>query len=208
MWVSSPRKHQRLRRCGRRICEVGGDFHGQGSTPTALATVVESGSTISADAITSGNGGQVAVWSDNYTNFAGNISARGGATRGNGGYVETSGHVLDTFGTVDASAATARRASGSSTRRISPLSLPPEPMSPAPAPTPSPGKPTAAEQRHQFIPRPRHHRKRTQRRNVRHRRDHQHRLRRHRPDYRIQCHHHWYAYQWRDHDRKSNSFRI
>lgn len=84
---------------------VGGAFHGQGATPTAIATVVESGSSITADAITSGNGGNVAVWSDNYTDFAGSISARGGAQSGNGGFVETSGkQTLAMSGLVDASA--------------------------------------------------------------------------------------------------------
>ena len=51
---------------------------------------------INANAITNGNGGQVAVWSENYTNMLGNISATGGASGGNGGYIETSSHgVLD-----------------------------------------------------------------------------------------------------------------
>ena len=72
--------------------KIGGDFHGQGATPTALNTDVESGSLIMANANTSGNGGNVAVWSDNYTSFSGTISAKGGATGGNGGSVETSGH--------------------------------------------------------------------------------------------------------------------
>ena len=91
--------------------KIGGDFHGEGTTPTALATVVQSGALIDADALTTGNGGTVAVWADDYTNFAGNISARGGATGGNGGYVETSGHQLLSLtdnngntGYVDASA--------------------------------------------------------------------------------------------------------
>ena len=86
--------------------KIGGDFHGAGTTPTAEATVVQSGATITADAITTGNGGNVAVWADNYTNFAGNIEARGGAQSGNGGFVETSGkQILTAVGNVDASAA-------------------------------------------------------------------------------------------------------
>jgi filamentous hemagglutinin family protein len=84
--------------------QIGGDFHGQGTTPTAEATVVQRGATITADAITSGDGGNVAVWSDDYTNFAGTITARGGAESGNGGFVETSGkHTLSVSGSVDAS---------------------------------------------------------------------------------------------------------
>ena len=85
--------------------KIGGDFHGAGNTPTAEATVVQSGATINANAITSGNGGNVTVWSDNYTNFAGNIEAKGGAQSGNGGFVETSGKInLQMNGNVDASA--------------------------------------------------------------------------------------------------------
>ncbi len=62
--------------------KIGGDFHGAGhhahgaSPPSCKAALA-----INADAITSGNGGNVAVWSDNYTNFAGNISARGGSSK-------------------------------------------------------------------------------------------------------------------------------
>ena len=57
--------------------KIGGDFHGAGATPTALHTIVESGATIDASAITTGNGGKVAVWSDDETDFFGNILARG-----------------------------------------------------------------------------------------------------------------------------------
>lgn len=84
--------------------KVGGDFHGGGDTPTAQTTAVETGAVIDADAITSGNGGQIAVWSNDDTTFDGSISAKGGANGGNGGYVETSGHVLTAMGTVNASA--------------------------------------------------------------------------------------------------------
>jgi filamentous hemagglutinin family protein len=72
---------------------VGGGFHGQG-LPSAQATTVAAGATIDADAITSGNGGQVAVWSDGITHFDGAVTARGGAKAGNGGTVETSGRTL------------------------------------------------------------------------------------------------------------------
>ena len=59
------------------------------------------GSTIAANAITTGNGGDVVLWSGGQTNALGAINARGGAVSGNGGQVETSGaHVttgLTTF---------------------------------------------------------------------------------------------------------------
>ena len=85
--------------------KIGGDFHGKGTTPTALHTIVDSSATIDASAITTGNGGNVTVWSDDYTNFAGVIQAKGGALSGNGGFVETSGkQILSMNGTVDASA--------------------------------------------------------------------------------------------------------
>ena len=81
---------------------IGGDFHGAGTTPTALDTTVDAGALIMANAVTSGNGGNVAVWSDDYTSFAGNILATGSAQSGNGGFVETSGHNLLAYnGTVD-----------------------------------------------------------------------------------------------------------
>jgi filamentous hemagglutinin family protein len=70
---------------------IGGNFHGTGTQQNASQTIVAQGANINADAITTGNGGKVAVWSDKYTQFFGNISARGGANAGNGGFVETSG---------------------------------------------------------------------------------------------------------------------
>ena len=70
---------------------IGGNFHGAGPERSARKTRVAAGATIKADAITTGNGGQVAVWSDDQTHFNGTIYARGGALGGDGGFVETSG---------------------------------------------------------------------------------------------------------------------
>jgi len=82
--------------------KIGGDFHGQGATPTALNTYIDPNSLIMANANTTGNGGNVTVWSDDTTQFLGNILAEGGTQSGNGGYVETSGHgALDAEGYVD-----------------------------------------------------------------------------------------------------------
>ncbi len=72
---------------------IGGNFQGKGSEQHAQTTTIGKAS-IKADAISRGNGGKVAVWSDGTTKFAGSISARGGAASGNGGQVETSGHDL------------------------------------------------------------------------------------------------------------------
>lgn len=84
---------------------VGGDAHGQGTLPNAQQTSVSAGSMLTADATKQGDGGKVVVWSDQSTQAHGAISARGGASGGNGGFVETSGHLLDVSGTsVDTSA--------------------------------------------------------------------------------------------------------
>ena len=80
---------------------VGGDFHGKGPDPNAKTTTVAKDVVIDASAVSHGNGGNVAVWSDGATDFAGSILARGGAWSGNGGFVETSGSTLTVTGTVD-----------------------------------------------------------------------------------------------------------
>ena len=79
---------------------IGGDRHG-GADPavalskTAIANAktdsVATGARISADGGAEGNGGNVVVWSDANTTYAGKISAKGGAKGGNGGFVEVSG---------------------------------------------------------------------------------------------------------------------
>ena len=73
---------------------IGGNFQGKGSEQHAQATIIGKAS-INADAIARGNGGKVAVWSDGRTDFAGSITARGGAGGGKGGQVETSGNTLN-----------------------------------------------------------------------------------------------------------------
>ena len=81
---------------------IGGEFHGAGTTPTAFNTYVDSNALVLANSNTKGNGGNVAVWSDNQTWYLGNIMAEGGKSGGNGGFVETSGHgQLTAGGTVD-----------------------------------------------------------------------------------------------------------
>jgi hypothetical protein len=67
---------------------------GGGTLAHARTVTVEAGSVIDADATSTGNGGSVVLWSDGVTNFAGTISANGGALGGDGGFVETSGHEL------------------------------------------------------------------------------------------------------------------
>ena len=85
---------------------VGGNLHGEGPAPNAQRTHVGPDATITADALSNGDGGEVIVWADGITEFYGDISARGGAEGGNGGLVETSGkQVLHAWGLVDVSAA-------------------------------------------------------------------------------------------------------
>lgn len=84
---------------------VGGDYKGQGTVPNASRTYVSNNSVITADSLLDGNGGRVIAWADEATAFYGNISARGGSSAGDGGFVEVSGKQNLIFdGTVDVSA--------------------------------------------------------------------------------------------------------
>ncbi|MBD2199968.1 MULTISPECIES: CHAT domain-containing protein [Calothrix] len=70
---------------------VGGDYQGKGNVANALQTLVSQDSTINADGVSTGNGGNIFVWADKATRFDGNASARGGNLFGNGGFIEISG---------------------------------------------------------------------------------------------------------------------
>ncbi|MEO3475782.1 filamentous hemagglutinin N-terminal domain-containing protein [Roseomonas sp. CAU 1739] len=76
---------------------------GRGRDQTMAArTIVERGATIRADATRNGNGGEIVVNSSDRTEMRGTLTALGGATGGNGGFIEVSGQsafVLD--GIVD-----------------------------------------------------------------------------------------------------------
>jgi len=80
--------------------KIGGDFGGAGTLPHARTLSVDAGTLINADATGSGDGGQVALWSDLGTKFAGTITARG-AGSGMGGMAEVSGGHLKFSGVVD-----------------------------------------------------------------------------------------------------------
>ncbi len=84
---------------------IGGDERDVGSMQRAQEVNVESGASIRADALLSGNGGKVVLWSDGAVAFHGDISARGGAHGGNGGFTEVSGLDLTYDGLVDLRAA-------------------------------------------------------------------------------------------------------
>src|SRR5204862_1977862 len=69
---------------------------GIGTPYNANAVFMGNDASITADAINSGNGGKVVLWSDGFTSAHGTIYARGGVLAGDGGTVETSGHhILD-----------------------------------------------------------------------------------------------------------------
>ena len=55
---------------------IGGDRLGQGDLPRAQRVSVDNASVIRADATTRGNGGDIVLWSEGRTDFAGSISAR------------------------------------------------------------------------------------------------------------------------------------
>lgn len=69
---------------------IGGSYQGKGPLEHANAVVMLSGSNLYADAIHTGDGGTIILWSDYVTKVYGKISARGGDEGGNGGFIETS----------------------------------------------------------------------------------------------------------------------
>jgi len=85
---------------------IGGDYlGGNANIRNATTTVVGRETVLTADALQQGEGGRVILWSDQNTYFWGNITVRGGALSGNGGFVETSGKENLLFdGSVDLSA--------------------------------------------------------------------------------------------------------
>jgi len=84
---------------------IGGDYQGKGPGFNASRTFVSQDSILRADADLSGDGGQVILWSEDTTEFYGDISAQGGRDSGNGGFVEVSGKENLYFqGTVDVGA--------------------------------------------------------------------------------------------------------
>lgn len=85
---------------------VGGDYRGGNpAVRNAQATWFGQGASIDVSAVNSGNGGKAIVWSNDATRAYGAIRANGGASSGDGGMIETSGHFLDTAGTRVSAAA-------------------------------------------------------------------------------------------------------
>ncbi|HEY9671776.1 MAG TPA: CHAT domain-containing protein [Waterburya sp.] len=80
---------------------VGGDYQGQTQRAlNAQNTFVNRASLLTADALSTGNGGKVIVWSDQQTDFYGSITAKGGSLAGNGGLMEVSSKNQLTFGGI------------------------------------------------------------------------------------------------------------
>lgn len=80
--------------------------------PNASEVTVDAATIIDASATSNGDGGKVVLWADHATTFLGTILARGGAASGDGGFVETSGHVLGVTGAkIDTSAPNGRTGS-------------------------------------------------------------------------------------------------
>jgi filamentous hemagglutinin family protein len=84
---------------------IGGAYQGGGDTYRAQRTQIDAGAILQANAQSRGSGGDVVVWSDGETAYAGRIEARGGVESGDGGRVEVSGkRMLSYSGHVDAGA--------------------------------------------------------------------------------------------------------
>lgn len=84
---------------------AGGAYQGGGVTYRARTTQVDAGALLTANATTAGAGGEVVVWADGHTSFAGTVEAKGGSHSGSGGRLEVSGKgTLDLSGMADASA--------------------------------------------------------------------------------------------------------
>ncbi len=69
---------------------IGGEYQGKGTTPYASTIIMDGTSQILANALESGDGGLVVLWSKDVTLFDGAIEAKGGSLGGKGGLVETS----------------------------------------------------------------------------------------------------------------------
>ncbi|MEN9717428.1 MAG: filamentous hemagglutinin outer membrane protein, partial [Pseudomonadota bacterium] len=84
---------------------IGGDYQGGGDLPHARSVVLGLSARVTSDALATGDGGRIILWSDAYTGVYGRVSAQGGANGGTGGFVETSSkQQLEAFGSVDVSA--------------------------------------------------------------------------------------------------------
>ncbi|HEU4853022.1 MAG TPA: filamentous hemagglutinin N-terminal domain-containing protein [Telluria sp.] len=78
---------------------MGGDYRGGNPLyASAQQTIMGKDASIKADATFAGKGGKVILWATGATRAFGSISAQGGATAGDGGFIETSAEYLDVNG--------------------------------------------------------------------------------------------------------------
>ncbi|MAG31092.1 MAG: hypothetical protein CL908_09410 [Deltaproteobacteria bacterium] len=70
---------------------IGGEQQGGGDLQRARTVVIDESSSVRANAITRGNGGEVIVFAEEFTSIDGELEAKGGHKRGDGGFIETSG---------------------------------------------------------------------------------------------------------------------
>ncbi len=89
---------------------VGGGVQGGEGLTIAKRAYVADGAVLNADASGNGQGGSIAVYSQNNTVVAGTLQARGGLLGGDGGFIETSSH--GGLNIVDAPQVDARAAGG------------------------------------------------------------------------------------------------
>jgi len=71
--------------------QIGGDYKGGGTTPTAETLYVAPRARIYNDALRTGDAGRTIFWADEKTTYLGKVFARALGIKGNGGFVETSG---------------------------------------------------------------------------------------------------------------------
>ncbi|MCG3175158.1 MAG: hypothetical protein MOGMAGMI_00080 [Candidatus Omnitrophica bacterium] len=69
---------------------IGGDKQGRGEVRLSDAVYVAPEAVVRADALSDGDGGEIIVWSERSSRVYGQLSARGGAVAGDGGFIETS----------------------------------------------------------------------------------------------------------------------
>jgi hypothetical protein len=91
---------------------IGSDFPPALTAVTANTLTVTPASTIQANALTSGSGGQVFIGANESAAWDGSVSARGGPEGGSGGFIDVSGHgSLSYRGSADAGASLGRSGS-------------------------------------------------------------------------------------------------
>ena len=85
--------------------QIGGPVHGDLSSPQSTLTTIDAATILKADAVRTGPGGTLSIWSTGDTLYLGSLSARGGTEGGDGGSAEISAAGGLTFnGAVDLSA--------------------------------------------------------------------------------------------------------